>query len=68
MLAPVVTPYTANGAIDTASLRRMVIHLVDGGVQGPLELGSTGECRFLNPQQRATMGESIGGEAAGRMP
>jgi 4-hydroxy-tetrahydrodipicolinate synthase len=68
IVAPVVTPYTADGAIDTASMRRVVTDLIDGGVQGLFALGSTGECVFLNPLQCATVGESIVDEAAGRVP
>lgn len=68
IVPPVVTPYTAGGAIDTTSLRRVVRHLLDGGVHGLFALGSTSECVFLNPQQRATVIETIVNEAAGRVP
>jgi Dihydrodipicolinate synthetase family len=64
IVVPFVTPYTADGAIDTASLRRAVTHLVEGRVQDLFALDSTDECVFLNPQQRSTMGESIVNEAA----
>lgn len=68
IVPPVVTPYTASGAIDTQSLRRVVRHLLDGGVHGLFALGTTSECVFLNPQQRATVIETIADEAAGRVP
>jgi 4-hydroxy-tetrahydrodipicolinate synthase len=68
IVPPVVTPYTADGAIDTASLRRVVRHLLDGGVHGLFALGSTSECVFLTPAQRATVIETIVDEAAGRVP
>jgi 4-hydroxy-tetrahydrodipicolinate synthase len=68
IVPPVVTPYTADGAIDTASLRRVVRHLLDGGVHGLFALGSTSECVFLTPAQRATVIETILDEAAGRVP
>jgi 4-hydroxy-tetrahydrodipicolinate synthase len=68
IVPPVVTPYTADGAIDTTSLRRVVRHLLDGGVHGLFALGSTSECVFLNPAQRAAVIETIVDEAAGRVP
>ena len=68
IVPPVATPYTADGAIDTASLRRVVRHLLDGGVHGLFALGSTSECVFLTPAQRARVIETIVDEAAGRVP
>jgi len=68
IVPPVVTPYTASGDIDTASLRRVVRHLIDGGVHGLFALGSTSECVFLNAPQRAQVVETIVDEAAGRVP
>ncbi len=68
IVPPVVTPYTASGDIDIKSLRRVVRHLIDGGVHGLFALGSTSECVFLNPPQRAQVIETIVDEAAGRVP
>lgn len=68
IVPPVVTPYTADGAIDTQSLRRVVRHLLGGGVHGLFALGSTSECVFLDAAQRATVIETIIDEAAGRVP
>jgi 4-hydroxy-tetrahydrodipicolinate synthase len=64
----VVTPYTADFDIDTASLRRVVRHLLDGGVHGLFALGTTSECVFLTPAQRARVLETIVDEAGGRVP
>ncbi len=68
IVPPVVTPYTATDTIDTHSLRRVVRHLLGGGVHGLFALGSTSECVFLNAAQRATVIETIVDEAAGRVP
>jgi 4-hydroxy-tetrahydrodipicolinate synthase len=68
IVPPVVTPYSADGAIDTASLRRVIRHLVGGGVHGLFVLGTTSECVFLTPQQRATVIETALDEAGGRLP
>jgi 4-hydroxy-tetrahydrodipicolinate synthase len=68
IVPPVVTPYTAEGAVDTASLRRVVRHLLDGGVHGLFALGSTSECVFLDAAQRAQVIETVIDETAGRVP
>lgn len=68
IVPPVVTPYTADGGIDTASLRRVVRHLLAGGVHGLFALGTTSECVFLDAAQRATVIETIVDEAGARVP
>ena len=68
IVPPVVTPYADGTAIDTRSLRRVVRHLLEGGVHGLFALGSTSECVFLNAAQRATVIETIVDEAAGCVP
>ena len=68
IVPPVVTPYTADGAIDTASLRRVVRHLLAGGVHGLFALGTTSECVFLDAGQRATVIETIVDEAGAGVP
>jgi 4-hydroxy-tetrahydrodipicolinate synthase len=68
IVPPVVTPYDADFGIDTASLRRVVRHLLGGGVHGLFALGTTSECVFLTPAQRARVIETIVDEAAGRVP
>jgi 4-hydroxy-tetrahydrodipicolinate synthase len=68
IVPPVVTPYTADDQIDVASLRRVIRHLLDGGVHGLFMLGSTSECVFLNPRQRAQVLEVAVNEVQGRVP
>jgi dihydrodipicolinate synthase/N-acetylneuraminate lyase len=43
LVVPMVTPLTADGALDKAALSRLVDALVAGGVQGIFVLGTTGE-------------------------
>jgi 4-hydroxy-tetrahydrodipicolinate synthase len=68
IVPPVVTPYADGTAIDTRSLRRVVRHLLDGGVHGLFALGTTSECVFLDAAQRATVIQTVVDEAAGRVP
>lgn len=49
VIPPVVTPLTADGELDRASLDRVVGHLLDSGVNGLFALGSSGETAYLTP-------------------
>ena len=65
--AAMSTPLTAEREIDHAGVKRVVDHLLDGGIDGLSILGSTGECNGLrHPQRRemldATL-EAVGGRA-----
>jgi 4-hydroxy-tetrahydrodipicolinate synthase len=42
-VVPMVTPFTAQGALDEAALNRLVDSLLAGGVEGIFVLGTTGE-------------------------
>jgi 4-hydroxy-tetrahydrodipicolinate synthase len=53
IVPPVITPLTEDMQIDTLSLRRVVRHLIDGGVNGLFVLGSSGEAEFLDSARRA---------------
>ena len=68
IIPPVATPYTADYEIDKTSLRRVIRHLLDGGVHGLFMLGSTSECVFLNARQRADVLEVAVAEAKGKVP
>ncbi|MQR02136.1 dihydrodipicolinate synthase family protein [Glaciimonas soli] len=68
IVPPVVTPLTHDYKVDKPSLRRVIKHLLDGGVHGLFLLGSTSEVVFLNAQQRADVMEVAVQEAGGRVP
>lgn len=42
-IVPLITPITTEGKLDEPALRRLIDHVVSGGVQGIFVLGSTGE-------------------------
>ena len=46
-VVPMVTPFTPQGALDTAALDRLVDLLIAGGVEGIFVLGTTGEGAFV---------------------
>ncbi len=46
------TPFTNEGAVDTDGLQRLVQHVVDGGADFVIALGSTGEAAMLDERER----------------
>jgi 4-hydroxy-tetrahydrodipicolinate synthase len=68
IVPPVVTPLTPDFQVDKPSLRRVVRHLLDGGVHGLFVLGSTSEVVFLDARQRAEVMATIAEENNGRVP
>ncbi|WP_406408028.1 dihydrodipicolinate synthase family protein [Streptomyces halstedii] len=68
VIPPVVTPLTADGELDRASLERVVGHLLDGGVSGLFALGSSGETAYLTPTRQDEVIKVITSAAAGQVP
>ncbi|MGY0487079.1 dihydrodipicolinate synthase family protein [Streptomyces sp. WG-D5] len=68
VVPPLLTPLTAGGEVDVASLRRLAGHLIGAGVHGLFALGSSGEGAYLTDAQRRTVLETVVDEAAGRVP
>ncbi|MCA5892218.1 dihydrodipicolinate synthase family protein [Isoptericola sp. NEAU-Y5] len=68
IVPPVLTPLTADGEVDTASLERLVRHLVESGVHGVFVLGSTGEVAYLTDAQRDLAVRTVVAAVDGRVP
>ncbi|TGA89554.1 dihydrodipicolinate synthase family protein, partial [Streptomyces sp. MZ04] len=68
VIPPVCTPLTPDREVDTASLVRLVDHLVDGGVDALFVLGSTSEVAFLTDRQRGTVVDTVVGHVGGQLP
>ena len=68
VIPPVVTPRTADGRIDTASLTRLTKHLIEGGVHGLFVLGSSAEVPYLTNDEREQVVTTIAGVNAGQVP
>ncbi len=68
VVPPVATPLLPDGDIDTASLTRLVDHLIASGVDGLFALGSTGETAYFTNAQRVQILTTIATAAAGRVP
>lgn len=68
VIPPVVTPRTAEGAIDVPGLRSVVEHLVTGGVTGLFVLGSSGEVPYMTNAERELAVSTIAAANNGRVP
>ncbi|WP_425543533.1 dihydrodipicolinate synthase family protein [Streptomyces luteireticuli] len=65
---PLCTPFTPGGEIDTASLRRLVEHLLAGGASALFALGTSGETAHLTAGQRRTVVRTVVDAAGGQVP
>lgn len=62
-----VTPFTANGAIDFAAVAKIVDNLIEGGVDYILVLGTTGETPTLSTDERKALIRFVRDRVAGRV-
>jgi 4-hydroxy-tetrahydrodipicolinate synthase len=66
VIPAIPTPFTEDGReVDVEALRRVVRHVVDGGVQGIMTTGGTGEFPHLSREERRLVTEVVASEAAG---
>lgn len=68
VIAYLITPFDADGAIDTPRLRQLTEQLVADGVHGIAPLGSAGLNAYLTPEEREHVIETVCAQAAGRLP
>lgn len=68
VIPPVLTPLHEDGTVDTATLRILVDHLINGGVDALFALGSSSEAAFLTRDQRRLVTSTITEHSAGRVP
>ncbi|GAA3004780.1 4-hydroxy-tetrahydrodipicolinate synthase [Actinokineospora diospyrosa] len=67
-IAPVVTPFTADGAVDTEGLRRLVRWQLDSGSHGISIGGSTGEPSAQSAAERIAAMKAVAEEIDDRVP
>lgn len=63
-----VTPFDENLNIDEESLRRLADHVIRGGVDFLVVLGTTAECAVLTAEEKAKVVQIIADENKGRLP
>jgi 4-hydroxy-tetrahydrodipicolinate synthase len=68
VLTALATPFTSDGQIDAKTLRRLVDRSIDGGVDGVVACGSTGEFAAMSGAERRLVVETVIDQTAGRVP
>jgi len=63
-----VTPFTADGALDETAFRRLARRQVEAGIHFLVPCGTTGESPTLSPAERRRVVEITVEEAGGRVP
>jgi 4-hydroxy-tetrahydrodipicolinate synthase len=63
-----VTPFTRNGDLDEAAVRRLGRRQIDAGIHFLSPCGTTGENPTLTPSERFRIVEILANEAAGTVP
>lgn len=63
-----VTPFTRDGALDEAGVRRLARRQIDAGIHFLVPCGTTGESPTLSDDERLRVVELVVEEAAGRVP
>jgi dihydrodipicolinate synthase/N-acetylneuraminate lyase len=55
VVVPIVTPLTPQGDLDESGVRRVIDHIVEGGIDGIFVLGTTGEMASLSDSIRSRL-------------
>ena len=63
-----VTPFTREGAVDEAGVRRLARRQIDAGIHFLVPCGTTGESPTLTEDERVRVVQLVVEEAAGRVP
>lgn len=68
IVPPMVTPMKDNNTLDAEGARRLVEHMIAGGVHGIFILGTTGEAQSLSYPLRYELTDLVCTQVAGRVP
>ncbi|MCR9116550.1 MAG: dihydrodipicolinate synthase family protein, partial [bacterium] len=68
IVPPIVTPLLDSDTLDLEGLKRLVEHLIEGGVAGIFILGSTGEAANISHRLRSELMKATCEFVAGRVP
>ncbi len=68
IIPPIVTPLVSNTKLDTAGLKNLINHILNGGVHGIFALGTTGEATNLSYEIRKEFLDRVCEFTKGRVP
>lgn len=63
-----VTPFKADGSVDFPGLKNLIDHIIDGGVEYLVSLGTTGETATLTKEEKQDIWDFTIETVAGRVP
>ena len=63
-----VTPFNADGSIDHSGLKNIIDHIISGGVEYIVSLGTTGEAATLSSEEKNEIWEATAEHNSGRVP
>ncbi len=67
-ITAIVTPFTKKGAVDFPALKRFLKYQIDGGINGIVACGSTGEAVTLNEEEFSAVVKFTVDEIGSRVP
>lgn len=67
-IIPLVTPFSADEALDPAALARLVEHAIANGAQGLMPTALSGEGPLLDSEETVAAWDAVFAQAAGRVP
>lgn len=67
-VVPIVTPLTEDDKIDVQSLKNLVDHCIDNGLQCLYPCGTTGEMMYLTVEERKLVAETVVNHTNKRVP
>ena len=68
VIVPPITPFNAQGQVDSAAIKRLVDFLIERGIHGLFPGGTTGEGPLLSISERRQLAETFVAAADGRVP
>lgn len=68
VIVPLVTPFNAQGEVDTTAVKPLVDFLIERGVKGLFPGGTTGEGPLLSASERRQLAEAVVAAADGQVP
>ncbi len=64
----VITPFKKDGSVDHSGLKKVIDHIIDGGVEYLVSLGTTGESATLSSEEKKAVWDTTIEHTAGRVP
>jgi 4-hydroxy-tetrahydrodipicolinate synthase len=67
-ITAIVTPFKKDGSFDVSTMQKLVKFQLDGGINGIVVCGSTGEAATLNDEEYAQVVKCVVDEVGGKVP